>query len=215
MLSIPEGYKGSVCEVKTLKNKLLTTGSVDEIGETSIKLANPGDSIDIITYKTKVKVGIFNSQLGFKVVIGSVYISTKEFLLIEDVQSITEFEKREFFRMDVKIPGRLIESSEESLDAVKFEDVLVENISLGGILFSVDSAKKVFENGGKLFLGIDFPQGRDVFQCTVCRIIKDDLPLIRYGCRFDNCSSRQEDLLWRFILSKQQEEIRKARLKKI
>jgi hypothetical protein len=204
MTLIPEQYLYSICEVKTMNNMLLESGRIYQIEDDSIRVVNPGDKMSILKFGTRVKVNVYNHNLSFLSLVGTIYISTPEFMDIREICSLAEAEKRSFFRVSTDFPAvvkYLSHATNETLQA----DVHVENVSLCGLLFSGDLKLKVYETVDiKLLL----PIGNLDFKCKVMRIETNDVALPKYGCEFFDAEEKQIDILWVYILQRQSEEIR-------
>ena len=208
MLPIAIEYLYSSCEVKTLSNKLLATGSLSSILDGSIQIGENLDSLPTLHCNMAVKVSIYNSTLGFKVLVGKIFLSTSEMMKITDIQSLSEFERRNFFRLDVDIPvqGYLILDN-SSQDVNPFE-LTVTDLSLSGIFISTIQSLEA----GQLFVtSLTLYDTSLPFRCQVQREQPFDYPYNGYGCAFLDNSRFQSDLLCKYIFEKQREQIRLSR----
>jgi len=201
MTVIPEEYVNSICEVKSLQNTLLATGRLLEINDNSIKITNPGDTITVLKFGTRVKVNILNPDMNFMALVGNVYLSTPAIMEITDVCTLAEAEKRSFFRINTDLHGVVTYLSGEEKKKVH---VHIENISLCGALFS---GKLQLNIGETVDLLIKLPFVHVPLKAQVRRIETGDTKQ-KYGVEFVEPGERLIDQLWVFILQKQSEEIR-------
>lgn len=104
---IPSEYVSSICEIKTMNNNLVATGMVTEITEEYIEISIKSGVMTKIRYGSEVKINVFNSRLGFRVLVGSVYTSSRDFVTIMDIASILDYERRHFFRVDIDLKAEI------------------------------------------------------------------------------------------------------------
>lgn len=222
-LPLSRRYEGSLCEIKSLTNEALACGYIYEISDQYIKLGNHNDMINILRYNSKVKLCVHNVKLGLKVLVGSVYVSTTQFMLISDAASLTDFEKRDFFRIRVSIKGHITLPAPNH-DTPIHCDVEIFDMSLGGILLR---SNVKFEVGDRFQIDLDLPAGVLNLQCAVRRVNPEEIHELgdemdrdidtghtmnyQCGCQLLNCTSKEEDLLWKYILHLQREEILKQK----
>lgn len=98
---IPSEYVSSICEIKTMDNNLVATGMVSVISDEYMEISIKSCIRSIIRYGSEVKINIFNSKYGFRVLVGNVYTSSSEFVRLIDITSILDYERRHFFRVDL------------------------------------------------------------------------------------------------------------------
>lgn len=209
MLALEERYKDSICEIKSMQNDLLSTGRIYSIGEDTIELIHPDeDKMPLLPYNTPVKISIFNARLGFKMLAGVVYISTDVFLRVSDVRMLQDFERRGFFRMNVKIPTRVYPIVEDNGEEVQPMEVTLENISLSGVQIS---SEKTFALGDRFAMEIQLFKKKMMFHARVCRLAREDGRRQFYGCAFYDHTDRQTDDLCYDLFQLQRLEIRKRR----
>lgn len=214
MVDLSGGYEGSSCVIKTVKNDLITLGVLRRIGNSYIDIGVTRNELPLIPYNLPVKVEVYNTKLGFRVVGGNVYLSTREVTRIVQLVEVTDDEKREFFRISCRDTAVIYNFQGEDYDDdgekpdVNGIKVRLVDISLGGILFCGKDLFKV----GDMF-NIVFPaMGSSVlFACKVKRKEKREKDEFGYGCEFQNKASRQEDMLYRYILKLQNDQLRRMR----
>jgi hypothetical protein len=211
MLPISEKYTNSLCELKTMQNRILCAGYVKDINEEYLEIHYRDDTKLLIAANTLIKVSIFNDKLGFKVIIGRVFIGTNDFVRLVEVVTLMDFEKREFFRINIFEHATLykdvVENSEIHYTQVESTQVLISNVSLCGVYFL---SEEKFELDQVVYLLLDLPQSLSIYPCVVQRIQEDD-DMYGYGCEFELKDQRQSDDLYKYIYLKQVEYLRKSR----
>lgn len=211
MQPIPIEYLNSICEIKTMQNDLIATGTIREITEEYLEIADKFNMMQIVRYGTSVKVTVFNSKAGFRVLAGTVYTSSTEFVRLCEVVSLLEYERRYFFRVDTNISAYMMiagHGSDGEADGTYYdENVMVKNMSLGGALFT---SKCEFKPGDAVTLKIKLKSHECSFQCIVRRIEETELRQRLYGCEFLNVSNALADQLCSYIFQRQREQRRKA-----
>lgn len=223
MTPIDRAYEGSACRIESEKNDLLATGMIYRIDDEGIDVIDSaGGKMMIIAYKTPVKISIFNSKLGFQLFRCFVFTSTQWSLRVTDISTLQDFERREFFRVSVRVkanlytltPGGLLrirEEREEGEEAPPEDiplEIMVENVSLNGLLFASTQIFKmddVFEVELVLFKNLMR------FKCRVCRFGEPDTRLYRYGCQFFENTQRTDDNLCKDLFQLQRIELKKRR----
>lgn len=104
---IPTEYVSSICEIKTMDNNLIATGIIDEITGEYIEIGIKSGKISATHFATEVKINVFNSRLGFRVLVGNVYTSSMDFIRVIDVNNILDYERRHFFRVDLDLKANV------------------------------------------------------------------------------------------------------------
>ncbi len=213
MLPISENYINSVCEIKTPENRLLGTGILEKITEEAIQICKKDDTLPTLHCDTFVNVHIRHSSLGSKILVGKVFLSTSEMIRIIDVQNLTDFERRNFFRLRVGISTQayMIKSQNEATPAgtnAQLFPVKLTNLSLSGCF--VESKKKL-EIGDSFSMSLPLDGARITLNCEIRRKPKSEGRYSGYGCVFLELTNRQSDLLCQYIFNKQREQIKTAR----
>jgi len=216
MFQVPDAYKGAVCEIKTLSNSLIVTGVVSNIEKDYIEIINRKDKMPLERCNMIVKISLFSREAGYLFLMGVTYLSTQYFMRITDLESVSEFEKRAFFRVNtdltatVQVKGEGSEEGAEENGELEKYIINIRNISLGGLHFSSD---RYFDKGEALLIKFFVLGTLLSFQCEICRV-KQTVGFegeFSYGCKFLDGDDRQIDALCKFIFEQQQEEIRKRR----
>ncbi|WMJ22543.1 PilZ domain-containing protein [Paludicola sp. MB14-C6] len=211
MLPISENYINSLCELKTIENRVLCAGYIQDVNEEYVEIHYRDDTKLLLAANTLIKVSIFNEKLGFKVLIGRVFIGTNDFVRLVEVVTLMDFEKREFFRINIfehaTLYKKLVTTEEIHYTEVPSIEVIVSNISLCGIYFI---SEEEFELNQTVYVLLDLPQTLSVFPCIIQRIQPEN-DKYGYGCEFTDNDQRQMDNLYKYIYLKQVEFLRKSR----
>lgn len=211
MLPVSLNYIGSLCEVKSMDNKLILTGYLGKIESEEILILGKSDPLPIIHCNTTVKVSIYNASLGFRILVGKVYLSTQQFIRIADVQSEVEYEKRNFFRVKVELKTEAYKEDENG-HPVRNEPpipVFIKDLSLSGLFFTTPRKMKI---GDHVSVRLDLYNTRIYLRCKVVRQIISELgPEDGYGCEFLDNTGYNTDLLCKYLFDCQREQIRKIK----
>lgn len=209
---LEDQYADSPCEIKTLSNDLLTTAVIQSVKDEYVEITNPGDILPLIHCDTIVKINIFNSKLGFRVLIGKVFLSTDDYMRVVEVQNLADFEKRNFFRIKVSLSAKayIIEDDLPPDGTLKLFPIHISDLSLSGCFLR---SKKAMNKGQKLIINISLPEDISVAVCAVIQREQEvDFPNSRgYGCAFLDISPHQSDILCTYIFNRQREQIRSMR----
>jgi len=207
MISIPVEYKDSICEIKTMENELIAIGFIRDITPEYIEVVDKFENLSLIRYETQLKITIFNSKLGIRVLIGRVYISTIEFLRIVDVINLLDYERRSFFRVETKLLGHMRVTKKAQTGQALPEDpnaiqIKIKNLSLGGALIE---SQYPLETGDRVTITFKLNHWESVFECVIRRIKEVNTDQTRYGCEFLNASPKQMNELCSYIFQRQRE----------
>ena len=114
-------------------------GVMHRIGKNFIDIGSSRNELPSIPYNLLVKIEIYNTQIGFKVLIGRVYLSSPKLARVIDLNEATNDERREYFRISTRDTGEIyncmrgddiLDMEEESTDYNGLKVHLVD-ISLG------------------------------------------------------------------------------------
>lgn len=204
-MTLTKDYISSICEIKTISNDIIATGTLTDITEEYIEITAKVGKMPIVEYRTTVKVNIFNTRLGFRVLAGEVYTSGLRFIRLMNIISLVDFERRHFFRVDTNIRTRLFAMG-ESEDAPGLE-IRIENVSLCGVgLISPErlDPERLYHLRLRLV--------KKTCAMTL-RIIREEEggEDFRYGCQIADIKQADEDLLCAFIFERQQKQIGRQR----
>ncbi len=225
MLPLPTEYISSVCEIKTLSNELVATGTIRKITEEYIEVSDKTGLMPIAAYGTEVKMNVFNSKSGFRVLAGKVYTSSLKSIRIMEVVSLLDLERRHFFRVEVNMSAYVVllkkanqeagkENPEEEQDKQKEKEtpavhVTIRNLSLGGTLFS---STENYESGDVVSIRLKFDRNVFQFKGTVRRTGDTLHGQILYGCEFMDVPKAAANALCAYIFQCQRQQIHKKRM---
>lgn len=178
MLPVSEQYLNSPCEMRSMDDGLILHGYVKAISDGCVEITGKNDRLPIIHCNTLVKVSLFSSTLGFQVLVGRVYLSTADFIRVVELQTAADYERRNFFRVKVRLSCRAVPVAEG--DCGKEDrsfSATIEDMSLGGIFLSCG---KELTEGEKLIVRL--------------KLYGEVLPLLCKVLRKAEGSGRQETL---------------------
>ena len=216
MVDLSDGYVGSSCVIKAKNNDLITMGVMHRIGKNFIDIGSSRNELPSIPYNLLVKIEIYNTQIGFKVLIGRVYLSSPKLARVIDLNEATNDERREYFRISTRDTGGIyncmrgddiLDMEEESTDYNGLKVHLVD-ISLGGLMFR---SREVFKVNDRFNIVIPAMGDSMLFTCEVRRSVDRPDGEFGYGCEFMEMATKQEDLLYRYILKRQSDQLRRIR----
>lgn len=210
---ISEEYVGSVCEIKTLKNVLLTTGKIKTISpmEQSIEIDDEPNDMPLIPYGTPLKIGVFHAELGFHMLVGQTYLSNRRMLRAVNIIDYLEYERRRYFRLDMDAGAILtvVPSEDDGAAMVQEIPVRIKNLSMCGMLLESDVP---IEATAKL--GVQMVLSRAGEESLLVAMVRAEEPKngkYAYGVEIIDLDSRTEQKLCAFLFRQQQEQIRKSR----
>lgn len=205
--AITKEYEGSICEIKSMDNALIATARLKEVAPKYIKIGSKNKDLQIVDYGTLIKINVFNTKLGFRVLVGNVYTSKKGEMSIVSVVSLVDHERRNFFRVDMALEAKAVFNRRPD-DRVPTEvKVEIKDMSLSGLRFQ---SKSAFEPNTLVLIEVSLTKGRtSSLQCRVVRRIDDgsDNDKQQYGCEliYDDSNRDDTDTLCSFLFQKQRE----------
>ena len=210
MLPIPEKYLQSTCEIRTPENRLLGIGILEDLAKELIQIRKGHDFLPILHCNTFVNIHVLHETLEAKSLIGKVFLSTPELIRIIDVQNLTDFERRNFFRLKINIPSQayMIKQDTSSERDVQLFSIRITNLSLSGCFIET---KRKMEIGDRFVAALPLIDSRVSFNCEIRRNPKLDSRYNGYGCVFLENTNKQSDLLCQYIFEKQREQIKLIR----
>lgn len=207
-LPIPEIYLHSVCEIRTPEGRLLCTGILQEMSSETIQLGRNNDILPTVHCDTLVNIHVLHKAMESKSLVGKVFLSTSDMMRIIDVQNLSDYERRNFFRLKVSMNTQAYMLQQSGGEAVQLFPVRVTNLSLSGCF--IETRKKL-EMGNRIVVAFPLTNSRLSFTCQIQRMPKSDGHYNGYGCVFLEVTKRQSDLLCKYIFEKQREQIKNAR----
>ncbi|MEA5010175.1 MAG: PilZ domain-containing protein [Angelakisella sp.] len=207
MLPIPQEYKSSICEIKTLENELIAAGIIREITDEYIEITAKSGTMDIVRYGTPLKINVFNHKQGIRVLRGNAYISSVDFIRVVDVVTVLDHERRNFFRVSTNMSAFAqiwLEDADSDPNSIESLNVKVKNLSLGGALIITDRELK---SNQQMYLIINLDKQTCRFRCSVKRIENNSKHGFMYGCKFYEAPDSETSALCAYIFKKQREQI--------
>ncbi len=207
MLNFSQQNISRVCEVLAMNGDIVATGRISEANDKYIKITNSLGKMPLIDGNIFVKLLLHNQEDDTETFVGLVYQSTGEALLLTNVELLSDIEKREYFRVSVKLDTKCyIDDGSGELDEMKSFKVKVRDLSLKGA-FVVTNA--ILESDQKVYLVLPLSETK-IFSCTVKRKV-EYYKSTGYGCSFEKYTNQQEDLLCQYIFDEQRKMILKAK----
>lgn len=200
-----------------MENAPLLSGYIKEINDEGLVISGKANDLPIIHCNTTVKVDVFNSILGFRVLVGAVFVSAKELLKIVDLQSAADYEKRQFFRVKIQLGTDAYKVGEETEDEQKEQrfPIKIHDISLSGAAFTTDR-KMSLQIGDRICISLMLYGKKTALLAKIVRLIKKDAGGDGgFGCEFLDNTGRQFDLLSRYLFDCQREQIQFLRQNRI
>lgn len=207
MLPISEQYLNSPCEIRSMENAPILMGYISAFVDDGIQISSKEDALPLIHCNSTVKISILNSTLGFKVLIGRVYLSTASFIRIVDAQNAMDYEKRNFFRVKVNIDSKAFPVTPTENGSISQEPIKIHlrDISLSGLFFVSDSNLAVED---KLIVSLNLYNTAVSLLCKIIRKIPVEMGTADgYGCEFLDNTGKQFDLLCKYLFDCQREQI--------
>lgn len=210
MLPIPETYLHCACEIKTLEGILLGNGSLNSIAEDSVRIARADGFLPTVPNGALVSLRFSQPSGENKTLIGKVSLSGPEKMRVDEVQNLSDYERRNFFRVKTVINTLVHPVLEETSDfsSVQPFQVRITDLSISGCF--IESRKKL-ETGSRFMLALPLFSEKTSLLCKVHRIMKSENRFNGYGCVFINNTSRQNDLLCQYLFEQQRIIIKRAR----
>ncbi len=219
MLPLPQEYVGSICELKSLDNRLIAVGRMIKIDHDALEIAAAEDEyMQLIQYRLPVKIHV-HSQHGNRVLVGITYLSTDRFTRLEEVKPLQDFERRGAFRVNSGVKGTLsplISAAQQHaydekiaslspedakiLEEKTFYHVSVVDISLTGVRLSSPKPLRELEQFILTFQPVKAPMSLHI---KVERLIRMPDDSLQYGCSFVDITDRQSDVLCRDLFTLQ------------
>lgn len=182
-------------------------GYISAFVDDGIQISSKEDALPLIHCNSTVKISILNSTLGFKVLIGRVYLSTASFIRIVDAQNAMDYEKRNFFRVKVNINSKAFPVTPTENGSISQEPIKIHlrDISLSGLFFVSDSNLAVED---KLIVSLNLYNTAVSLLCKIIRKIPVEMGTADgYGCEFLDNTGKQFDLLCKYLFDCQREQI--------
>lgn len=207
MACLSDAYLSSGCNIKTMTNRLIATAYVNHITDEYVEFCNKNEKMPLVPANKPLKVSIFDEKNGFKVIVGTVYLSTDRFLRLVSVTNLADYEKRQFFRVSLSLKGSCQIPADNEGEEPQVQEISIGNLSLSGAYFTFDYHLDI---GQRVMLILPF-SSLNVIECVILRKETLDSKLFGYGCKFLEQSQKQSDLLYHYIFQEQRKMIQKAK----
>ena len=213
MNPIDERYLGNVCEIRSFANELIGIGVIREVGEDFITIGARDSELRLFNTFQKIKLNIFNSKVGFTVIICEVLASTRKMLRVVSPIKIVDHERRQGFRVAVDLHAR-ISISRERLESGDYDDlqvVWIKDMSICGLKIHSD---KKYILGQVVWLTFELDERT---RLTVkAQFVRDtdvegDGDLREYGIKLLFDREEDSDKLCSYIFKAQREQSQKIR----
>lgn len=140
MNPIDERYIGNTCELRSFANELIGIGVIREVGEDYITIGARDSELRLFNTFQKIKLNIFNSKVGFTVIICEVLASTRKMLRVVSPIKIVDHERRQGFRVSVDLHARISVSKEKLMrgESEDLQVVWIKDMSICGLKIHSD-----------------------------------------------------------------------------
>lgn len=220
MVTISPRYIGTMAEIKSIENEHLAVCTVINVEGSAIEFAaGDRDYIPLIEYRQPVKMILRLSGTTDLILIGVAYLSTNTFLRVEDVQTVSDFERRGAFRVNLYDDGKLFpflsdkeqQEFDEKMEQASPEEakklleasyipVQIIDLSLTGVRLRSNEKLRVNTDYFLEFMLLDHLKN---YALRVERLIHTPAGEEQYGCSFFDMSRRMEDALVRDLFQLQ------------
>ncbi len=214
MNPIDERYIGNTCELRSFSNELIGIGVIKEVGEDYITIGTARDSeLKLFNTFQKIKLNIFNSKVGFTVIICEVLASTRKMLRVVSPIKIVDHERRQGFRVSVDINAH-ISVSREKLERGESEDlqvVWIKDMSICGLRIHSD---KKYILGQVVWLTFDLDERTKLTvkaQFVRNTTVENDENIQEYGIKLLFDREEDSDKLCSYLFKAQREQSQKIR----
>lgn len=214
MNPIDERYIGNTCELRSFSNELIGIGVIKEVGEDYITIGTARDSeLKLFNTFQKIKLNIFNSKVGFTVIICEVLASTRKMLRVVSPIKIVDHERRQGFRVPVDINAH-ISVSREKLERGESEDlqvVWIKDMSICGLRIHSD---KKYILGQVVWLTFDLDERTKLTvkaQFVRNTTVENDENIQEYGIKLLFDKEEDSDKLCSYLFKAQREQSQKIR----
>ena len=206
-MNISKENVDSVCEILANNGDIVATGRIVDINDKHVKITNSVGEMAILRTDTIVKLRIHNPYGDIETYDARVRQSARNGLYLTDLVLLSEQEKREYFRVAVKLHTKAYPytESDELKESNAFR-VKVKDLSLRGCFISTNAP---IREGDRIKLILPLHK-IEVYDCTVMRKV-EVFKSSGYGCSFAKFTTQQEDLICQYIFEEQRKMILKAK----
>lgn len=212
MLPVSEQYVSFPCEIKSMNGDPILYGFISRIADEEMEISGNGDRLPIVHCNTIVKLNLYHRTLGFKALVGKVYLSTEKLIRVVNLQLAADYEKRNFFRVRVCLECSVmpVSKNEGNNGNRRVYSAVMENLSLGGLLFSCGEK---LETGEALIVCLNLYDADLSLPCKIIRRSGSPGTQWKYGCEFLDNTGRQFDVICKYLFDCQRDQIRMIKQK--
>lgn len=212
---LPKEYNKSICEVRSLTNTLLATGTVRLVagsGDTMDILARTG-YLPMLPMSTRVNVIVHNSQSGPKVLTGEIYISGEDMMRLRNVTARAQHDPRRYYRQAIDHSAFLLfppgAADREGAALPQRLPIRVKDISQCGLMFECENT---FAVGDEFQINMTLLHNElELLHLIIRREVERPAGKKGYGCDIVDMSPRVEQRLTAFVMEEQQQSLRRSR----
>jgi len=199
---VEKSLESAVCDIYRMNDNIVATGILEKVADDYIAVTATGN-IPPIKPQTLVKVAIHQEHSQNLVVVGLVADASERFVKVVKLQDFRQFNKREYFRLNVMINSRIQLKDRNGILTETIIPIKVRDLSLKGVFFVAKDDSLL--PGDKLDVILPLSESY-TYACTVRRKV-DYYRSIGYGCSFDELTNKQEDCLCSYLFDQQRKEI--------
>ncbi|MCL2618100.1 MAG: hemerythrin domain-containing protein [Defluviitaleaceae bacterium] len=191
--SLDKYFEGRKCEILTMDNKLLGTGSIASVHRSEIVIRNNMSKAVPLTLSQMVKISSVSPQLKNQTFMARVFFSTEEIVKLFNATLVQSVNHREHFRVATDLDAIIIAGD------VKMPAKIIE-ISVGGLMVS---AKPGLSLNDVIIIQFEVPDAKFYETCEIRRITEGKPNTNVYGLQFQAMQDSGADKLNKFALQKQ------------
>lgn len=204
---LEDGYLNSLSEIITMHNDLIDYGRIHKIYGDALEFVPCRTDTELpqLYFGTPVKINVYNSKMGFKVLAGTVVRSQEALLKVASAEMLVTSDRRQFLRIKTSATGHvwvLGDDMNPDLTAPPVR-VHVEDLSLSGLQFSSPALFGLRTNLLVKLTLFDMPLA---LLCNIQRIVKGGGGgySYYYGSQYLRLTQDQEETLHKVLLRLQQ-----------
>lgn len=216
-----KSYIGCACEIYSADNDLLAIGKLKEVRTepclTVELISSDGGDMPSVSAGTEIKICMISNKLGFLGLFGRAYIVHDSFWRVDEIHVLGDQERRGYFRVKSRSAARISPVDESAKLTDPCDTVYqgtVTNVSLSGLLFTVDVDKCLFKADSRLRVsGFSVGESSHRFTvfCRVRRVMQHPVAGRLYGCEFEKLDDKESDKLCQALFAQQRIEIQRRR----
>lgn len=201
-----------------MQNVLIAVGAVKSVAEDWIVLKGTNNhKLPLVAYNLQVKASILGRDSDFMILVGNVFTSTEHQMKLADLNTLEQYERRNFFRINVKVPMQLeldlpigaeeVDDSGEVIAPPLLHATMLD-VSLGGCLIETDADLTI---GAVYIVHFVLLQVQHEVRARVRRVAGEqdehNTHMWKYGCIFESNSERKMDAICKDLFALQRKAI--------